>query len=87
MTYEQSIHDCDEHEGCTLIVCTRGGQRVWASHFDDDMEAAARLSPDLPEAVEKRKGRSGKVTQRRATPAEKERLERGPSLRIRGPVT
>jgi len=50
MTYTQQVHDCPEHDTCTVIVCVDddSGEVVWESHDQADTPAEERINPDHP---------------------------------------
>lgn len=50
----QTIYDCDEHEGCAVIVGYQFGREVWRSHWDAALPPETRLNPDFPDAVDYR---------------------------------
>lgn len=78
------IRDCTDHPHCTVHVYGDFPNEPgsWASHFDDDVDPAARIPLDHPEVVQdRRRGRSAnaKVTPRSPTAGEVSRLRSGNS--------
>lgn len=71
------VTDCPDHESCNLIVSEGWPDRAgsWVSHFDDDVDPAARLNPDDSEQamIEDRRSSTDTETVNRRTPTVRER--------------
>lgn len=78
------VTNCTEHPGCFVIESDGWPDAAgsWASHFDDDVDPAARLNPSDARQAEIEDRRNGaaaeaKVRRRPPTAAERDRIAQG----------